>query len=74
LLNTYPELSDFIGRSEDGLLSIKTEGWNIIIGKQLEAFSSSSAAQLALGIEKTMTEYEEITRTPLEEYENEDVR
>jgi hypothetical protein len=52
LLDTYPELAEYI-TEEDGLLKVKSEGWNLIAKKQMEAYTNASAARWALSAKKT---------------------
>ena len=44
LLKTYPELSKYISRTSNGLLSISDEGIDYVLDKQAQAIETSQIA------------------------------
>lgn len=47
LLDTYPELSEYITKNADGVLEISDEGWNNVIESQQKAVGRANAAKFA---------------------------
>lgn len=60
LLNTYPELANYISTDENGLMSIRSIGWNEIVEKQTNAMVSSQASAAALQAKKVSLERQQI--------------
>lgn len=78
LLSTYPELAKYIGRGEDGQLTIDDEGWNQVIDSQYKSYqnsqrnvASSQIAEERLKQEKATLDLRKIFQSH-ESYMNED--
>ena len=62
LIETYPELAQYIDRDENGLLTVTSEGWAEIIEKQQNAIVSTQTTAAALLIEKNYLKTKKLTQ------------
>ena len=62
LIETYPELAQYINRDENGLLTVTSEGWAEIIEKQQNAIVSTQTTAAALLIEKNYLKTKKLTQ------------
>ena len=68
LLNTYPQLAQYIGRGEDGQLTIDDEGWDKVIEDQQRAVSNTNAALISSQMQETRLQQQQAERNVQKEY------
>ena len=68
LLNTYPQLAQYIGRGEDGQLTIDDEGWDKVIEDQQRAVSNANAALISSQMQETRLQQQQAERNVQKEY------
>ena len=68
LLNTYPQLAQYIGRGEDGQLTIDDEGWDKVIEDQQRAVNNANAAMISSQMQETRLQQQQAERNIQKEY------
>ena len=68
LLNTYPQLAQYIGRGEDGQLTIDDEGWDKVIEDQQRAVNNANAALISSQMQETRLQQQQAERNIQKEY------
>lgn len=68
LLNTYPQLAQYIGRGEDGQLIIFDKGWDKIDEDQLRAANNANTVLMVSQMEETRLRLEQAKRNIQKEY------
>ena len=60
LLNTYPQLAEYITPNEDGLMEVSTAGWEKLIKLQSDAIVNTESIAAGLQLKKTNLELQQL--------------